>query len=150
MKKSLIFILLLVLYTAHSQSVTVNTTKYTIDQLVNQVLVNSPCVQGTHVTSRTGTNYGSSNGIGYFENTNSAFPFSNGVVLCTGDVTKIPAPNTTILSDGIPAWTGDSDLEANLLSQSGLTINSINASYIEFDFQPKTPNFDFSFLFASE
>ena len=140
----------MVSYTIHSQSVTVNTTKYTIDQLVNQVLVNSPCVQGTNVTSRTGTTYGSSNGIGYFENTNSAFPFSNGVVLSTGDVTKIPAPNTTILSDGIPAWSGDSDLEANLLSQSGITINSINASYIEFDFQPKTPNFDFSFLFASE
>lgn len=140
----------MVSYTIHSQSVTVNTTKYTIDQLVNQVLVNSPCVQGTNVTSRTGTTYGSSNGIGYFENTNPAFPFSNGVVLSTGDVTKIPAPNTTILSDGIPAWSGDSDLEANLLSQSGITINSINASYIEFDFQPKTPNFDFSFLFASE
>lgn len=140
----------MVSYTIHSQSVTVNTKKYTIDQLVNQVLVNSPCVQGTNVTSRTGTTYGSSNGIGYFENTNSAFPFSNGVVLSTGDVTKIPAPNTTILSDGIPAWSGDSDLEANLLSQSGITINSINASYIEFDFQPKTPNFDFSFLFASE
>jgi hypothetical protein len=40
--------------------------------------------------------------------------------------------------------------ENNLLSQSGITINSINATYIEFDFQPKTPNFDFSFLFASE
>ncbi|WP_426092238.1 choice-of-anchor L domain-containing protein [Flavobacterium sp. DSR3-2] len=150
MKKTLIFILLMASHAIHSQAVTVNTTKYTIDQLVNQVLVNSPCVQGTNVTSRTGTFYGSSNGIGYFENTNSAFPFSNGVVLSTGDVTKIPAPNTTILSDGIPAWSGDSDLEANLLSQSGITLNSINASFIEFDFQPKTPNFDFSFLFASE
>jgi hypothetical protein len=39
--------------------------------------------------------------------------------------------------------TGDTDLENNLLSQSGITINSINATYIEFDFQPKTPNFDF-------
>jgi hypothetical protein len=46
------------------------------------------------------------------------------------------------------SWTGDTDLENNLLSQSGITINSINATYIEFDFQPKTPNF--SFLFASE
>jgi citrate synthase len=36
----------------------------------------------------------------------------------------------------------DTDLENNLLSQSGITINSINATY-EFDFQPKTPNFDF-------
>ena len=140
----------MVFYNVYTQSVTVNTTKYTIDQLVNQVLVNSPCVQGTNVTSKTGTNYGSSNGIGYFENTNSAFPFSSGVVLSTGDVTKIPGPNNTILSDGIPAWLGDSDLEDNLLSQSGITINSINASYIEFDFQPKTPNFDFSFLFTSE
>ncbi|TDE01228.1 T9SS type B sorting domain-containing protein [Flavobacterium sandaracinum] len=150
MKKTLIFILLMVLYTGHSQSVTVSTTKYTVDELVNQVLVNSPCVQGTNVTSRTGTAFGSSNGIGYFENTNSAFPFTTGVVLSTGDVTRIPGPNTSILSDGTPAWTGDSDLEANLLSQSGITINSINASYIEFDFQPKTPNFNFSFLFASE
>lgn len=150
MKKTLIFILLMVLYTGHSQSVTVNTTKYTIDQLVNQVLVNSPCGLGTNVTSKTGTAYGSSNGIGYFENTNPAFPFSNGVVLTTGDVTKITSPNSSILSDGIPAWLGDSDLEDNLLSQSGITINSINASYIEFEFKPKTPNFDFSFLFASE
>jgi hypothetical protein len=49
----------------------------------------------------------------------------------------------------VAIWTGDTDLENNLLSQSGITINSINATYIEFDFQPKTPNFD-SFLFASE
>jgi hypothetical protein len=56
----------------------------------------------------------------------------------------------TVLSDGSNSWTGDTDLENNLLSQSGITINSINATYIEFDFQPKTPNFNFSFLFASE
>ena len=150
MKKALISILFMVFYSGYSQSVTVNTTKYTVDQLVNEVLVNSPCVEGINVNSRTGTTYGSSNGIGYFENTNSAFPFANGVVLTTGDVNKIISPNNSILSDGIPAWQGDSDLEANLLAQSGITINSINASYIEFDFQPKTPNFDFSFLFASE
>jgi gliding motility-associated-like protein len=150
MKKTLIFILLMVLQNIHSQSVTISTTKYTVNELVNQVLVNSPCVEGVNVSSRTGTAFGSSNGIGYFENTNSAFPFSTGVVLSTGDVTKIPGPNTTILSDGAAAWSGDADLEANLLSQSGITINSTNASYIEFDFQPKTPNFDFSFLFASE
>ncbi|WP_158614901.1 T9SS type B sorting domain-containing protein [Flavobacterium sp. RSP15] len=150
MKNILIFILLIVIHTSYSQSVTISTTKYTVNQLVNQVLVNSPCVLSTNVISRTGTAFGSSNGIGYFENTNTAFPFSSGVVLSTGDVTKIPAPNTTILSDGFPAWSGDSDLEANLLSQSGITMNSVNASYIEFDFQPKTPSFDFYFLFASE
>ena len=150
MKKHLIFLLLLVTFTATSQSVTIDATTYTVDQLINQVLINSPCVSGTNIAFKTGTLFGSTNGIGYFENSNTNFPFTNGVVLSTGDVTKIPSPNSTILSDGNPAWTGDSDLEANLLSQSGITINTVNASYIEFDFQPKTPNFDFSFLFASE
>jgi gliding motility-associated-like protein len=133
-----------------SQSVTVNTSTYTVDQLVNSVLINSPCVSGTNVTSITGTDFKSTNGIGYFENTNPNFPFERGVVLTTGDVTKITSPNTTILSDGGTSWTGDSDLEANLLSQSGIVIKSINASYIEFDFKPKTSNFDFEFIFASE
>jgi predicted flavoprotein YhiN len=66
----------------------------------------------------------------------------SGVVLSTGDVTKVPS-NDRILSDGSNSWTGDTDLENNLLSQSGITINSINATYIEFDFQPKTPNLIF-------
>jgi hypothetical protein len=52
----------------------------------------------------------------------------------------------TVYSVTVAILTGDTDLENNLLSQSGITINSINATYIEFDFQPKTPNFDFSFF----
>ncbi|WP_369753226.1 choice-of-anchor L domain-containing protein [Flavobacterium sp. WC2409] len=150
MKKIQPLFLLLFYAVCFSQSVTINTTTYTTDQLINQILINSPCVSATNINYRSGSFYGSTNGIGYFENSNPNFPFTNGVVLTTGDVTKTPSPNTSILSNGSMAWAGDSDLEANLLSQSGITINSINASYIEFDFQPKTPNFDFSFLFASE
>jgi gliding motility-associated-like protein len=150
MKKIFIFGLLLVFCYSFSQSITVNTTLYSNDELVNQVLINSPCVNASNVNTKSGLQYGSTNSIGYFENTNSNFPFKSGVVLSTGDVNKAPAPNSTILSDGNNAWTGDLDLENNLLSQSGISINSINATYIEFDFQPKTPNFDFSFLFASE
>jgi gliding motility-associated-like protein len=150
MKKIKLLLLLFFHIGTFSQTVSINTTTYTVDQLINQVLINSPCVSGTNITFKTGTLFGSTNGIGYFETSNPNFPFSNGVVLSTGDVTKIPGPNNTILSDGNSAWSGDTDLETNLLSQSGITINSLNASYIEFDFQPKTPNFDFSFLFASE
>jgi gliding motility-associated-like protein len=150
MKKIILIVVVLFSIQSFSQSITVNTSIYTVDQLVNSVLINSPCVSGTNVASKTGTAFGSTNGIGYFENANPNFPFEKGVVLTTGDVTKVPSPNTTILSDGNASWTGDADLEANLLSQSGITINSINASYIEFDFKPKTPNFDFEFIFASE
>jgi gliding motility-associated-like protein len=150
MKKLSLFLFVLLTTPIFSQSISVNTTTYTTEQLINQILINSPCVSGTNVNSKTGVIFGSTNGIGYFENSNSNFPFSSGVILTTGDANKTPSPNNSILSDGNAAWTGDSDLENNLLNQSGVSINSINATYIEFDFQPKTANFDFSFLFASE
>ena len=133
-----------------SQPIIVNPTTYTIDQLVNQVLINSPCVSGFNVTSKNGNQFGSTNSIGYFENQNSNFPITRGVVLSTGNVARVPSPNSTILSDGNALWTGDLDMEANLLSQSGISIQSVNASYLEFDFIPKTPLFNFSFVFASE
>ncbi|MDD2822432.1 MAG: hypothetical protein PHW29_14405, partial [Flavobacterium sp.] len=95
MRKIIVFIVLLVTFSSGAQSVTVNTTTYTVEQLVNQILINSPCVSGTNIASKTGTDYASANGIGYFENNNPNFPFLNGVVLTTGDVTKIPSPNNT-------------------------------------------------------
>lgn len=157
MKKSLFFMMLLVSFAGFSQAISVNTTQYTAEQLVNDVLISSPCTSGQNVVARTGTDFGSTNGIGYFQNTSSNpnFPFSSGVVLSTGDVSKIPGvnpatPNTTTLSDGNLAWTGDTDLQNILLSQSGIAFNSINASYLEFDFTPLSANFSFDFVFASE
>ncbi len=149
MKKTFVFLLLLASFSSFSQAVTIDPT-YTPDQLINSVLINSPCVAGTNITVSTGSNFGSTNGIGYFENFNPNFPFERGIVLTTGDVTKVPSPNTTILSDGTTAWGGDADLEAVLLSQSGITFNSINASYIAFDFVPSSASVSFDFIFASE
>ncbi len=148
MKKIYAFITILTSFIGYSQGITVDGT-YTANQLVNQVLINSPCVSGTGVTSSTGTNFGSTNGIGYFENLNTNFPFSRGVVLTTGDVTKAPSPNNIVLSDGTAAWPGDADLEA-ALAAAGLTISSVNASYIEFNFVPRSSTFSFNFVFASE
>ncbi|WP_298156884.1 T9SS type B sorting domain-containing protein [Flavobacterium sp.] len=157
MKKSLFFMMLLASFAGFSQAITVNTTTYTPSQLVNDVLINSPCTSGQNVVATTGTNFGSVNGIGYFQNvsSNPNFPFTNGVVLSTGDVTKIPGvnpatPNTTTLSDGNAAWTGDADLQSILLSQSGITFNSTNATSLEFQFTPISANFSFDFVFASE
>lgn len=150
MKRVLIILIIFTNLACFSQSIRINTTTYTTEQLINDVLINSPCVFARNYNSKTGTSFGSSNGIGYFENTNPNFPFKRGVVLSTGDVTKAQAPNNTILSDGNSSWKGDTDLENILLSQSGIKMKSINASFIEFEFTPKSSNFDFSFLFASE
>jgi len=149
MKKSLLLIISFFWIGCFSQAITVETNIYTVPELVTDVLVNKSCVPVNNITWRTGTNFGSTNGIGHFTNTNPAFPLSSGVILSTGNVANAPGPNTTDLNDGNAAWTGDTDLENTLLA-AGITMNSTNATVLEFDFIPFSSNFDFQFLFASE
>lgn len=149
MKKLLFLILLLSASYGFSQTITVDTNTYTVPQLVNNILINSPCITANNVTWSTGTNFGSSNGIGYFQNTNPNFPMQSGVILSTGNVLNAPGPNLSMLSDGSTTWPGDSSLESTLAT-SGITMNSVNATVLEFEFTPLSPHFDFDFLFASE
>ena len=149
MKKTIIYLFLFFTSIVISQNITVNTSTYTVPQLVNNILINSPCINATNIAWSTGTNFGSTNGIGYFENTNPNFPLSSGVILSTGNVLNASGPNTTILDDGSPTWPGDNDLE-NTLAAAGITMNSINATTLEFQFTALSPNFNFKFLFASE
>ena len=149
MKIILLLLISLFSIAGFSQVITVDTNKYTVPQLVTEVLVNKSCVPTSNISWRTGSNFGSTNGIGYFENTNPSFPLSSGVILTTGNVANAPGPNTTELNDGNAAWVGDADLEATLL-KSGITVKSVNATVLEFDFVPFSSNFDFRFLFASE
>lgn len=127
-----------------------NTTTYTNEQLVTNVLVNNPCISISNVTSSTGTNFGSTNGIGYFTNTNPTFPLSSGIVLSTGNVNNAPGPNTSTLSDGGSSWTGDSQLETIISSATGTTMTSLNATKLEFDFTSLNEFMSFNFLFASD
>ncbi|MBF6641116.1 T9SS type B sorting domain-containing protein [Flavobacterium sp. J49] len=149
MKKLLTTISLLISAVGFSQPITVSSSQYTVPQLVNDVLINSPCVSATNITWRTGTDYGSSNGIGFFQNTNSGFPMQSGVILSTGNALNAPGPNSSILNDGSATWIGDASLEATLAA-SGISMVSTNATVLEFDFTPISPNFSFDFIFASE
>lgn len=135
---------------SYAQAINVNTSTHSVPDLVTDVLINSSCTQVSNISWQTGTNFGSSNGIGYFENTNPNFPMQSGVILSTGNVANAPGPNNSILNDGNnDAWIGDSDLE-NVLQQAGIQMNSVNATVLEFDFIPVSANFSFDFLFASE
>jgi len=148
-EKLLLFLLLLSSIKGLSQSINVNTSTYTVPQLVNNVLINSSCVTANNISWSTGTNFGSVNGIGYFSNNNPNFPMQSGVVLSTGNVLEAGGPNTTHLSSGSSNWAGDATLEATLAA-SGISMNSTNASVLEFDFVALSSHFDFKFLFASE
>ena len=163
MKRILFFIFtILTGLNSFSQAIAVDNTTYTVPQLVQNVLFGSgspgsSCV-GTvsNITWSTGsdasdgTSFGSTNGIGYFQNTNPNFPLTSGVVLTSGNALNASGPNNSILDDG--DWPGDTDLFNyidGLGIDPGLT-DYHDATVLEFDFTPLTTTMSFDFLFASE
>jgi hypothetical protein len=127
-----------------------NTSDYTPEQLINNVLVNNPCITISNVTSVTGTNYGSVNGIGYFTNVNTTFPLSNGIILSSGNALSAPGPNISTVGEGASNWSGDAELENIITTATGNVMNSFNATKLEFDFSSLNEFMSFNFLFASE
>ena len=70
MKKILNLTFILLTAIGFSQPITVSTSSYTVPEMVNNVLIGSPCVSDSNITWSTGANFGSTNGIGFFQNTN--------------------------------------------------------------------------------
>ncbi|WP_456438671.1 choice-of-anchor L domain-containing protein, partial [Psychroserpens sp.] len=127
-----------------SGNVLVDQTTYTPEELIIDVLIDSPCAQISNITFSTGTDYGEENGIGYFSNPDGGFPFEDGLLLTTGDASQAAGPNANFVSSGTGAWLGDADLTAI----AGDDTN--NATIIEFDFVPLNDELSFDFLMASE
>ncbi|NDI99669.1 hypothetical protein GWA97_11330, partial [Flavobacterium sp. LaA7.5] len=154
MKKNLLlFALLVVSINVFSQGIVVTphptNNPAANTQLVTNVLLNADdaCLaQISNVTKSTGTDFGYSqgNGIGTFTNSNAAFPFTGGVVLTSGNALAAQGPNTNTSSFSSPAWAGDAAINA------AISINSKNATVLEFDFIPATATFSIDYIFASE
>ncbi|MEY8849848.1 choice-of-anchor L domain-containing protein, partial [Psychroserpens sp. XS_ASV72] len=127
-----------------SGNVLVDQTTYTVEELVIDVLIDSPCAQISNITFSTGTNFGEDNGIAYFSNPDGGFPFTDGLLLTSGDASQAAGPNTNFVSSGTGAWPGD----PFLAGITGETSN--NATIVEFDFVPLNDELSFDFLMASE
>lgn len=139
---SLLFVL--IAEYSYSQNVSIDDT-YTAQQLVENVLINNPCAAVSNVIVSGDTFSGAQQSYGYFSNGGGAFPFANGVILCTARAQRAAGPNTSLIDEGQTAWTGDLDL------QQALNItNTYNATALEFDFTPQNSNFRFNYIFASE
>jgi gliding motility-associated-like protein len=128
----------------NAQFIQVDDTK-TAQELVQNVLINSPCANVSNFTVKGDDFSGSEKSYGYFSAGSSTFPFMNGVVLSTSRANKIPGPNDNLIDEGSTSWLGDSDLETAV----GFT-NTFNATALEFDFTPLTSKISFDYLFASE
>lgn len=132
-------------------SITTNTTTYTVQQLVNQILVSSECALVSNITSSSQANFGGEPSIGYFDANGATFPFSYGVVMSSGGVSGVPAtPYTGGSTADSGTWPGDTDLNDIIVqSDPNQLAGTRNATILEFDFVPLTNLFKFQFLFAS-
>ena len=128
--------------------ISIDQTSYSVNQLIQDVLVNNQCAILSNVVYSTGTNFGSTNGIGYFSGLGTSFPFEEGVILTTGDAIQSSGPETGSISAGDFNWPGDVDL-ANAVPDHNLS-SSYNATFIQFDFIPQSSLISFNFIFASD
>ncbi|WP_339756039.1 choice-of-anchor L domain-containing protein [uncultured Winogradskyella sp.] len=128
------------------ENLVVDQSQFTVEELVQNVLIGNECSQISNITYSTGSiiNGADPNGIGYFVYEGNDFPFSEGLLISTGNASDAEGPNDTNASSGSGNWPGDSDLDALLGIQSN------NATSIEFDFVPVVNQINFDFLMASE
>ncbi|RDK88239.1 choice-of-anchor L domain-containing protein [Marinirhabdus gelatinilytica] len=144
MKKNVLLFFSIIAVTVSFAQITVDET-LTTQQLVEDILINSPCAEVSNFSQSTGTDFGQGNGIGAFNANGSTFPFNEGVILSSGFISNAPGPNNSLHSDGTFTWPGDADLEANTTATS-----TNNASWIQFDFVPFLEEISFNFIMASE
>ena len=131
---------------AFGQNVQVDSQTYTPQQLIEDILIDSNCIENVNVTNVVGGDFGGTDkSYGYFNASGSSFPFQSGIVLSTGKLANVEGPNTSLSDDDASGWTGDTDLQ-NILNEP----NTINATLIEFDFTAVASQISFRYIFASE
>lgn len=144
--KNITFFIFTLLFfnTINAQYIQVDDNSFTATELIENVLVNSPCANVSNVTV-SGWDFGTGKSYGYFEANGSAFPFENGVIISTGKASSAIGPNSSLLSEGPTNWSGDTELQQAINEN-----NTINATVIEFDFLPFANKISFEYIFSSE
>lgn len=145
--KFILIVVLAVFFSQKNYSQYITTDEnYTAQQLIENVLINSPCATVSNFSVSGGNFSTGEKSYARFDGTGTTFPFQNGVVLSTGKAINTVGPNTFLSDDGQNmGWNGDADLQQAL----GLN-NSYNATVLEFDFVPLGDTFSFDYIFSSE
>jgi gliding motility-associated-like protein len=129
-----------------AQNVQVDSQTFSPQQLIEDILIDSDCIQNVVVTNVVGGDFNNTDlSYGYFDASGSTFPFESGLVLSTGRLEHVEGPNTSLSDDDAPNWIGDNDLET-ILNEP----NTHNATIIEFDFTSVADQISFRYIFASE
>jgi len=146
MRRILIAVLIVLTNLTFSQNVQVDSQTFTPQQLIEDILIDSDCIENVFVTNVVGGDFNNTDqSYGYFDASGTTFPFENGIILSTGRLQNAEGPNTSLSDDDAPNWLGDNDLET-ILNEP----NTFNATIIEFDFTSVASQVSFRYIFASE
>ncbi|WP_051224638.1 choice-of-anchor L domain-containing protein [Flavobacterium tegetincola] len=124
--------------------VTIDSSTYTTQQLIKDVLINEPCVQLSNFTSSATTNAAAAAGFGAFKRNNSNFPFKEGIIIRSGNASFTEGKYTGASTGSTGSNQSDPDLDVINGNSS-----SRDRSFVKFNFVPTVQNFSFNFLFAS-
>ncbi len=123
---------------AFAKVLSVSTTAYTPQQLVQDVLITG-CLTATNIVYT-----GAAGSIGYFSNGIPGLDFEDGVILSSGNVSDAPGPNSSGSTGTGMGTAGDATLESIV----GDITN--DAAVLEFDFVPASDLLEFEYVFASD
>ena len=144
MKKITLLVILFSTFSGFSQAITItqaNTGSNTVQHIVQDILINSPCAQVSNFQTQGLC------GVGNFNYTGTGFDFSGGMILRCGQVTNSAGQYTNAPNNPNECSnTGDAELLA--ISQANGNPGSTNdVTFVKFDFTPLTDNFSFNFIF---
>ena len=84
MKNFLFFLFISFQCVCYSQNIQVDSQSYTPQQLIEEILIDSNCIENIQVTNSIGGDFGTQEeSFGYFNATGTTFPFEEGIVLST-------------------------------------------------------------------
>ena len=146
MKYFFLFIIITLTFSLSAQNITVDSQTFTPQQLIEDILIDSNCIENVVVNNAVSGNFNNNQlSYGYFDATGTSFPFQSGIVMSTGQLNNVPGPNNSLSDDDAPGWIGDQDLEIALDET-----NTFNATILEFDFTAVSSEISFRYIFASE
>jgi hypothetical protein len=128
-------------------------SKYSVEELVSDVLINSNCKLVSNVKYQAGDGLNTMNTLAYFNRGKSDFPFKEGIVLATHAAEYIKGPYQGFESPKtrIPFWKGDPDLNKVIDQIGGSGFGSEKAvAVLEFDFIPVKDSIHFEYIFVSD
>ncbi|TDS58227.1 choice-of-anchor J domain-containing protein, partial [Myroides indicus] len=149
----LLFNLCLTSYDGGYLEVSPSGEKYSVEELINDVLINSNCDLVSNVRYQAGDGTNGMNTLAYFNRGDSDFPFEEGIVLATHGSEYIAGPyrGFEAFKPRIPFWTGDPDLNEVIDQVGGAGFGSQKAvAVLEFDFIPVKDSIKFEYLFVSD